>query len=160
MKIIKNWHLWLLGNLVKLPVDDHPADEHEEEDEAGRHPLELVVDSKVGVEVQHLSCQRQQARAVSGVRDEQDEQNEEEESEGTLVSSRTTFATFFSRLLGTKRSTSPRKSKIISRDIKDIGKGVRNEGHRRRSQGHQRFCGTTLTEPCIPVSWRRGIPNS
>ena len=52
-------YLGLLGDLVKLPVDDHPADEHEEEDEAGRHPLELVVDGKVGVEVQHLSRQCQ-----------------------------------------------------------------------------------------------------
>ena len=48
-------YLRLLGNFVELPVDDHPADEHEEEDEAGRHPLKLVVDGKVGVEVQHLS---------------------------------------------------------------------------------------------------------
>ena len=47
-------YLWLLWNLVKLPVDDHPTDEHEEEDEAGRHPLELVVDRKVRVQVQHL----------------------------------------------------------------------------------------------------------
>ena len=31
-----------------------PAHEHEEEDKAGRHPLELVVDRKVRVQVQHL----------------------------------------------------------------------------------------------------------
>ena len=92
-------YLGLLWNLVKLPVDDHPAQEHEEpssaaisswpspavansswslspasisswssspagspspaheheeEDKAGRHPLELVVDRKVRVQVQHL----------------------------------------------------------------------------------------------------------
>ena len=117
MKIIKNCHLWLLGNLVKLPVDDHPADEHEEEDEARRHPLKLVVDGKVGVEVQHLSWQRQHVLFMAS------EMNKMNVLKGTLVSSRTTFATFFSRLLGTKRSTSPRKSKIISRDIKDIRRG-------------------------------------
>jgi hypothetical protein len=47
-------HLWFLRDLVELPVDDHPADEHEEEDETGRHPLKLVVDGEVGVEVEHL----------------------------------------------------------------------------------------------------------
>ena len=35
-----------------------PADQHEEEDKAGRHPLELVVDGEVGIEVQNLEVER------------------------------------------------------------------------------------------------------
>ena len=35
-----------------------PTDQHEEEDKAGRHPLELVVDGEVGIEVQNLEVER------------------------------------------------------------------------------------------------------
>ena len=46
------------------PGSRSPAHEHEEEDEAGRHPLELVVDRKVRVQVQHLD-KSGQAKQIS-----------------------------------------------------------------------------------------------
>ena len=48
----------LLRAVDKLPVHHHPADQHEEEHQGGRHPLERVIDRKVGVEVEHLGRQQ------------------------------------------------------------------------------------------------------
>ena len=50
--------LYLLRAVHKLPVHHHPADQHEEEHQGGRHPLKRVINSKVGVEVEHLGHQQ------------------------------------------------------------------------------------------------------
>ena len=47
----------LLSTLNKLPVHHHPAHQHEEEHQGGRHPLEWIINGKVRVEVEHLGQQ-------------------------------------------------------------------------------------------------------
>ena len=45
------WYL-LFGAVDILPVNHHPADQHEEEHQGGGHPLKSIINGKVGVEIQ------------------------------------------------------------------------------------------------------------
>ena len=146
------------------PGSRSPAHEHEEEDEAGRHPLELVVDRKVRVQVQHL--------------DESGQENSKYQA-GTFwhlfqnVSAETAHCWGWVNLGEEKDDICNVLQTSVGHEEEDQawvwGKiiwfwnfnwKISMRYYHKLSRGHQHFSDTTLRELCIQASWQMEIPKN